>query len=125
MVKKLSFNETMLMCGLLREVNIKQVVQNVTSSEFDARLNALETDKEKQALIALEVITYILENLENGQEKLSKLLSSYLEKEAESLDIDDIFEGLKSIIISGLPKVITDIIDIEKVKKKMKIKKSK
>lgn len=123
MSKKLSFKETMLTCGLLREIGVKDVVKNITSKEFDSKLLTLKNTEEKQTLIALEVVTYIIENAEKGQDKLEMLLASYLSKEAELLDIDDIFDGLIAIFTSGLPKVITDLINIEGIKKKMKSKK--
>lgn len=119
----LKFKETMLLCGLLREIGVKEIVKGLTSSEFDAKLAKLKTPKEKQTMIAIEVITAIVENVDKGAEKLESLLSSYLNKDVALLDADDIVEGLKNIVMNGLPKIVTDMIDVEDIKKKIKSKK--
>jgi hypothetical protein len=108
-MRKLKFNEVMIISRLLRELDIKNYIDELMKKDF----------KNPQS-ISIDVIAFILSNICLAQNTAYELVRSYTGiEDVENMDVDAITECFKNMFTNGLPKVLLDVIDVEGIKKKM------
>lgn len=121
-MRKLNFQEVMLVSKMLREMNVKEYIENLTKhiDKIFKSKNTKQEDMQKE--IAIDVITWIVQNLEKAENTVYELLASYKStsvKDIKVTDMDEIIECIKEIFTSGLPKIISNMVDLGEVKKKL------
>lgn len=110
MIRKLKFNEMILLTKLLKDVEIRKFI--------------IETDFKSgdQIELATMVIAHILENANKAEQTLYELVSRYGEINLEKvphIDADEVFEILKNIFTTGLPTALQKIFKNDEIKKKL------
>lgn len=120
-MRKLNFNEILLVSRILREMGTK------TYSEYVIRLNERLTEKMKKDLnksdedkkkdkentIGIDVAIFILENIEVAKDPLFELFASYNEieiEEAKKLDFDQVVDTIQNMVKAGLPDAIIKLL---------------
>lgn len=120
-MRKLNFNEILLVSKILREMGAK------VYSEYVVRLNERLTEKmkkdtnkseedkkkDKDNTIGIDVAIFILENIELAKDSLFEFFASYNSitiDEAKKLDFDKIVETIQNIIEAGLPDAIIKLL---------------
>jgi hypothetical protein len=122
-MRKLKFNEVMIISKILREMNIKFYVEYLMNNKIEKLLKQKGLDiEDKQKIIAVDVLTFIIQNIEQAEESVYKLFASYENKTIEQvkeMDVDESITILTNIFTNGLPTIISSIIDLNSVQKKM------
>jgi len=120
-MRKLNFNEILLVSKILREMGTKAYV------EYAIRMNERLTEKMKKDVsksdeekkkakddaIGIDVAIFVLENMDLARDSLFELFASYNEisaEEAKKLDFDKIVETVQNIIKAGLPDALMKIL---------------
>lgn len=122
-VRKLNFNEILLISKILREMGTKNYAEYVM--RLNERLNdkmkkdkdPAKTDKdkltEKNNALGIDVAIFVLENLETAKDSLFELFSSYNEisiDEAKKMDSDKVAETIKNMFDAGLPEILKKLL---------------
>lgn len=107
--RKLRMKELMIISRILEDLNFKHYFEFISSS-----------NKQKGKGFS-DVFVFVIQNMHKSEENINELIKSYKridQNELDNYDIDDILQSLKEIFGAGIPKVITDLIDVSELKKK-------
>jgi len=108
MSRKLKIKELMIISRILEDVNFKHYFEYLSSSK--TKTNSFS-----------DIFVFIVQNMHKSEENICELIKSYKkvsQEEIDSYDIDDFLTIFKDILSGGIPKVITDLINMESLKKK-------
>lgn len=136
MGRKLKKREVMIISRLLDKVNFKIYAEYLLNNKVDKLVKLLpehikenkENIKNQSALASLsvqligDVLAFIVQNMYKAESEIDELIMSYknvTENDLENYDIDELTETLKEIFFAGVPKVISNFIDISDIKKKL------
>lgn len=120
--RKLKKKEVMIVSRILEDINFKYYVDSITKTN---KLDIMTEGKNKEnAVLTLfvDIVAYLMQNMNHAEENIDELLRSYKkmsQEEVEDMDVDEYVDTLKHIFISGVPKVVEDMIDLTEVKKKL------
>lgn len=121
--RKLKFTEVMTVSKILKDINVKYYVEYLLSNKIEKLLKKQDLDiKDKQKIIAIDVITFIFQNMAEAEDNIYKLFASYKGEKLEKVkefDIDQVIDTFMEIFQNGLPKVLSDMIDLGDIKKKL------
>lgn len=123
MGRKLKKGEVIHISRILDNVNFKSYSEYLLSNKLEKILKSQEDKKTKIALVIGDIFSFILQNMHKAEENLDILAMSYTGKtkqEIEDMDGDDYIMVLKECFIAGIPKVISDYVDVGTLKKKLK-----
>jgi hypothetical protein len=122
MGRRLKKRETMIISRILDDLGFKSYVEYLLGNRLDKILKSQEDKKTKGLVVMGDVVAFILQNLWKAEDNIDALIRSYLDVDQEyieNMDSDEYDSVLLDCLLNRLPKVITDVIDIANVKKKM------
>jgi hypothetical protein len=122
MGRRLKKRETMIISRILDDLGFKSYAEYLLGSRLDKVLKSQEDKKTKSLIIMGDVAAFILQNLWKAEDNIDALIKSYLgvnQEYVENMDSDEYDSILLDCLLTRLPKVITDAIDVSNVKKKI------
>jgi hypothetical protein len=121
--RKLKKKEVMIISRILEDVNFKYYVEYLLSNKVEKILKSGQNKNEKIVMIMADIMAFIIQNMNKAEENIDALIMSYNKinkEELEDMDVDNFSNTLKTIFMAGVPKIISDYIDLTEFKKKFK-----
>ena len=118
-MKKLTFKEVMKLGQILREIKIKEYIKTLDIQEF----KNTETSEFDKNVLAVDLIMYVVSNIDLAEQPIYELVSSYSDiplEEVPNMDGDKMIETFTDMFTNGIPQIIKDLLKIENNKKKLK-----
>lgn len=125
--RKLRVPEVMLVSDILEKINFKHYAEYLLS-KMEKTLEADVTKLEiKAAILIGDITAYVLQNQSKAKTEIYNLIASYKSVQVayiDKMDVDEYTETLRDIFQSGVPKILTavmnnqDFVNLNQVKKK-------
>jgi hypothetical protein len=124
--KKLNFIDILNLSKLLHDLEIDVFIEKILNEDFinDKTMSIAN----KLGLVITKIITHILINMHKCQDSILTYISVYTNldiNEVKKFDVDIIADVLTATFNNGVPKIIQSILNIEDIKKKMKLNATK
>jgi len=141
MDRKLKKKELMVISRILERIDFKRYAEYLLSTKIDkimkvykdgkgqndenkdSKFKLNEDGKAKVIVLVGDLFAFIIQNIhkvEDDIDELIRMYKGYTQNQVEDLEIDEYLSILKVIFLAGVPKVMSNFIDIENVKKNMK-----
>lgn len=122
MARKLKKREVMIVSRILEDVNFKMYAEYLLNNRIEKLLKSKADKKEKILIVMGDIMAFITQNIHKAEESIDELLRSYKgidQDKVEDLDFDQYIDCLKEVFQAGIPKVISDYVNLADIKKKM------
>jgi len=122
MGRRLKKRETMIISRILDDLGFKSYAEYLLGNRLDKILKTSEDKKTKGLILMGDIAAFVLQNLHKAEGNIDALIKSYLgvnQEYIENMDSDEYDGVLLDCLLTRLPKVVTDAIDLITVKKKI------
>jgi len=119
--RKLKKKEIMIVSRILEDVNFKYYVEYLLSNKVEKILKSSDNKNEKILMILGDVVAFVLQNIHKAEENIDALCMSYCnlsQEQVDEMDEDTYIDTLKNVFMAGVPKIISQYVDLTEVKKK-------
>lgn len=113
----------MLVSRILEDVNFKYYIEYLLSNKVEKILKSGQNKKDKIIMVMADIMAFILQNIHKAEENVDLLICSFKKVDRETIDemeMDEYINTLKTVFMAGIPKVISEYVDLTDVKKKLK-----
>lgn len=124
--RKLKKPELMLISRILDKLNFKLYSDSLLKKIENGLNSDIESLEIQTALIVGDIGSWVVTNAHLAESEIDKLICSFKSVKQEyvnDMDVDEYIETLKDIFQSGVPKVLTSMMNNENFKSLYEIKK--